>query len=422
MKKRTLIACFIIVAQLALSSCVPIPPPTATPVTNPGNQTPIAVRGGVNPTETPEPECALEVSKDAFASAVTARRWSITKISEPVTLTLEMNQTAPVNYSVTVDTDGAAVESAWVVTGTITVNNPCAVTAPIADIVDVILPTPNITATLACEEDVPFELPAGDTLLCEYAAELPDASERLNTVTVMQDSPAEEERGVAPEPEVLAITATADVRFTDGEPVEIDECVDVSDSVGGPLGTVCATDQLPRAFTYARTVGPFAECGSQAVTNTATMTTTDTLATTSITHTLAIAIQCRGCVYSHGYWKTHADKQSNKYDEAWDMAGASGPDTVFYKSGITWLAALDTPVGGNAYHILAQQFAAAKLNLWNSAAATKEVNEAVATAEAYFAENPPLPEPANPQRAELVAIATLLDKYNNGEIGPPHCE
>ena len=422
MKTATSTACLILVLLLLLAGCVPIPPPTPAPAAPPTGATPEPLRGGQDPTETPEPECELEVVKDAFASRVEARRWTIAKTSQPISLTLEVGETAEVKYTVTIDADEPPVASAWLVTGSITVTNPSATAAVIADLVDVISPAPNIPAQVACEEKLPFELEAGETLLCEYAAELPDSSDRLNTVTVTAGAPDEAGRGSGPEPETQTCTATADVRFTEGEVIVIDECVKVSDNVGGKLGRVCAADQLPRVFTYTRTVGPFAVCGTQELTNTASYTTADTRASGTVTHTLTIDTPCDGCVDGHGYWKNHADKP-DKYDSAWDMVGAGGPATPFYLSGKNWLDVLETSSNeGNAYYILAQQFAATKLNLWRGAPGTNEVNEAVAAAEAYFTAKPPEPEPADPQRAELIEIAGLLDEYNNGDVGPPKCD
>jgi hypothetical protein len=105
------------------------------------------------------------------------------------------------------------------------------------------------------------------------------------------------------------------------------------------------------------------------------------------------------------------------------MAGGQGSGSAFYKSDKKWMEALETPAKeGNAYYILAYQYIAAKLNLWNGAGVTKEVGEAVSAAEAYFMQSPPLPEPTDPQRSELISMAELLDRYNNGKVGPEACE
>jgi hypothetical protein len=37
-------------------------------------------------------------------------------------------------------------------------------------------------------------------------------------------------------------------------------------------------------------------------------------------------------------------------------------------------------------------------------------------------ESEPLPEPADPQRSNLLSIAGLLEPYNTGTVGPEECK
>jgi hypothetical protein len=111
------------------------------------------------------------------------------------------------------------------------------------------------------------------------------------------------------------------------------------------------------------------------------------------------------CTFTVGYWKNHTTVWPAPYS----------PGATFYTSGKTWLQVLNTPTQGNAYYILAYQFIAATLNGTGSAPAN--VQQAMVDAAAYFAN----PAGSSLTRAQLIAMGTLLDNYNNGLLGTPHC-
>jgi hypothetical protein len=124
------------------------------------------------------------------------------------------------------------------------------------------------------------------------------------------------------------------------------------------------------------------------------------------------------CTYTQGYWKNH--------EEDWD-AGEKYADAgdTFYNSGKTYLQILRTPPsGGNAYLQLAHQFIAASLNVnGTSGSGVASVDAALAGAAAYFAGAPAgTPKPSGALKTQLQSWATLLDDYNNGLIGPGHCD
>ncbi|MEJ8756259.1 hypothetical protein WG947_04580 [Pontibacter sp. H259] len=120
-----------------------------------------------------------------------------------------------------------------------------------------------------------------------------------------------------------------------------------------------------------------------------------------------------GCTRTQGYWKNHADPSRKQYDATWD----DYLNVTFFSSGKTYLQVLQTPPKkGDAYYILAHQYIAAVLNKESGASAPPEVNLAIAGATDYFAGD------TNPSRAQLLAWAELLDDYNNGLIGPGHCD
>jgi hypothetical protein len=85
-----------------------------------------------------------------------------------------------------------------------------------------------------------------------------------------------------------------------------------------------------------------------------------------------------------------------------------------------------SPSGGNVYYQLAHQYMAAVLNKLNGASSTAAVDAAIAAATTYF--NNPANTPAsalnlsNGAKAALRALATTLESYNTGAIGPGHCD
>ena len=108
-----------------------------------------------------------------------------------------------------------------------------------------------------------------------------------------------------------------------------------------------------------------------------------------------------GCTLTQGYWKNHAEEWADLADDA------------FFGSGMTWLGILQTPPKkGNVYIQLAHQYIAAYLNIQAGASTTPAVDAAMATALTYFQTG----------TGDISGLATTLDDYNNGLIGPGHCE
>lgn len=131
-----------------------------------------------------------------------------------------------------------------------------------------------------------------------------------------------------------------------------------------------------------------------------------------------------GCTYTQGYWKTHAQAGSKKYDATWDLL-SNGASTMFYLSGQSWLSVFNTSPRGNAYYNLAHQFMAAQLNLL-AGSDPAAVASAMASATTLFNTYTPAQigalKGSNAVRAQFLALATTLDNYNNGVTGPGHCD
>jgi hypothetical protein len=123
-----------------------------------------------------------------------------------------------------------------------------------------------------------------------------------------------------------------------------------------------------------------------------------------------------GCTLTQGYWKTHNiyAAQSKKQVD-WP---AMHPDDQL--CGMTLLDILDTPPQGDAWFILAHQYIAASLNVASGASTTDQVDQALADAEAFLTANcAGIPAADAP---DALNDAGILDAYNNGDIGPGHCD
>ena len=111
------------------------------------------------------------------------------------------------------------------------------------------------------------------------------------------------------------------------------------------------------------------------------------------------------------------------------MTGAmlpDGADTAFYGTGLSWYELFHTPPRrGNAYIQMAHQYMAAYLNVLNGADNTVVADD-MAQAEEWFVSRlgcfeDPRSCPAD-ERAEMSALAGRLASYNEGTIGPGHCD
>ena len=184
-----------------------------------------------------------------------------------------------------------------------------------------------------------------------------------------------------------------------------------------------------KTFTYSRDITAH-DCDSFDVVNTvdvfhespAPVFATDT-------NTLHVNVHCdTGCTLTQGYWKTHSKYgPASKPDATWNLLpGGLGPDTVFFLSGATWYQVFWTAPAGNAYYNLAHQYMAARLNVLDGASAPAGVTSAISTATGLFGTYTPAQINAlsskDALRKQFIDLAGILGSYNEGTIGPGHCD
>ena len=248
----------------------------------------------------------------------------------------------------------------------------------------------------------------------------------------------------------IGYDGTANVTFDlDNPTTEIDECVDITDNAGTPgdtsddidLGTVCigdldASDQWTDE--YQMDIGPFEVCGEYTFTNRVTFIANGTGETDWAEYTVTIDVPCpEGCTLTQGYWKTHNDSfwGGAPSDETWFLLGDVDLDLVsegeletFFLSGGTYFDAMWTAPQGNAYYQLSRQYIAAILNQLDGAAVPANVQDAIDAAEDLFMEYTPAEVAAakgkggKELRSQFTTLASLLASYNEGLIGPGHCD
>lgn len=123
------------------------------------------------------------------------------------------------------------------------------------------------------------------------------------------------------------------------------------------------------------------------------------------------------CAYTQGYWRNHT--------EDWPVTSLTLGSESYATDEL--LALMGN--GGDASLILAQQLIAAMLNVENGAMTTSEVAGAITDANDWMATWPDADgrlaygvSPASPEGQSAVGLSQILDDFNNGLQGTPHCD
>ena len=193
------------------------------------------------------------VTSTADAAFTRTYEWTISKSVSQSSQTIVVGTTATFSYSVSVGETGFA-DSAWIVTGTITVGNP----NNWETIILSSTPTDVVNNGGVCTvTGSTLTMPEGGSISFSYAcaySSAPTPASGTDTATATwnggtyftQDASAE---------------GTAGLTFnsgTTGNPSRVYQAIGVTDSFEGSLGALTATDSEPFAsqvFTYSRTIG-----------------------------------------------------------------------------------------------------------------------------------------------------------------------
>jgi hypothetical protein len=221
----------------------------------------------------------LTVTKTATPTFTRTYNWNISKAVDK-TLVKQVGGTATFNYTVVAAQTGF-VDSAWAVSGTITVSNPNdweAITATVTDAID-----NGGTCTVTNGTNVSILAGGSVTFVyaCTYTAAPNPLTGGTNTATAAWD------KTTSATPNASA-TGSAAVSFTTPTSA-VNKTITVTDTFNGgtptTLGTLTATDGAPfttRTFTYSHSISvPAFDCKSY--TNTATIVETGQNASQTVT-------------------------------------------------------------------------------------------------------------------------------------------
>jgi hypothetical protein len=240
----------------------------------------------------------LTTSKDADGGYDKTFAWTISKEADKTTVQ-QAGGNVTFTYTVKVTHDGGTV-SGINVSGTISVFNPNVddsdntvpvdingVTDGLSDGTDCTVTGGGAQTLTLFQTDFPYS--------CDLDS-IPEG-ELDNTASVTWD-------GQFLSNGAILAAGSADFTFKDISFTEnkIDECVSVSDSYAGNLGSACVGDANPKSFTYQRTIA--VQPGCHSYDNTATYTTTDTGATGSASETVTVCGPADTGARTIGFWKT----------------------------------------------------------------------------------------------------------------------
>lgn len=419
---------------------------------------PILTLSGCNEGGGPPPAAKLAISKDAAGSYDTEYGWTIDKtVDASGTITTTPGGTVTLNYTVTVTHDAGTIGSVKV-TGGITVTNPNSADVTISSLTDQlqstdssdVLPsdcaiTPSGTTSIAPG-------PNSFTYECDLSG-LPNGA-ITNTATVAWPSQTVDGNQL----DADSASWTVPVDFTN---TPLDNCVDVTDTYAGDLGTHCVGDpdevNSGFTFTYSRDItAPVGDCTS--VYNNAHFDDNS-----NPVHSGDADVTVNVCGFNApltiGYWKTHMYQCPAHTKTGTNGCNNNGPFTIDFL-GQTICTSASCPSGvlvgtlgnystgtgttgrtnalavfnanncsnastsnNNAAACLAAQLLGAELNVANvsNPCICQTIKSAIAALKAVGYNGPGSSvnlTNSGYTRADLITLKTALDNYNNG-LGCP---
>jgi hypothetical protein len=382
-------------------------------------------------------KAAATVSVQCFSPQVTTsvtpvftRQWDwlLSAKFDQKNLVLSPGQYYRSSYQATAE---AKMSDQYAVQGTVSIRNPHPTRS---------MNLPSVSASLTGGISAPVNCPVlslapGATLSCNFNAVVPDGSARTASVFVNQQNYTYPLTGNPTGSGGTRTTGTASVIFPLQPSVETDECAVVYRDSSGvllPVDTLCRP-QGPVTYDEKPYIGPYlapGQCDTQAVYLAVGVKGLDSQKAALLTHPFQVIVPCEGgCTLSQTYWSNHGKNGIAVYDDNWLNVGDAdgdgqkeGENENFYASGRTYWGVLNAPLSTNPYWTLARAFVAADLNMRNGSdptAVQSSYNAAVALLQTYT----PSQVPALPAliRKNFILVANVLDRYNNGILGPGRC-
>jgi hypothetical protein len=367
---------------------------------------------------------ALNVTKSASTTYVRDWHWSLTKTANPnTTITIVRGSSTNIGYAVVATP--TAVDSGFTISGSVTVHNPAPIAATLSSLVDTL--SDSTPVALQCGGSAPFTIDGGADLVCSYSIARGGPAGGSNTATATL---ANNTGG--------STTFDASVNYAFGNPATVlHTFVTVTDPGVTTNATGWSLANSPASFLFgAPRGGSFvfnvmagnvsAACNTFAtVTNTAQLSDGDHILQASASHQLysgACVNNVNNCTLSIGFWKNHADQLAPELPQRLGTLG--GLKTVNVLSATQAVSLLsNSGDASNGVNKLYSQMLAAKLNIFRGASPSA-VSSIISAADAFLASNNSADWGAMSKnnKTQVTNWASTFDQYNNGLIGPGHCD
>jgi uncharacterized repeat protein (TIGR01451 family) len=376
---------------------------------------------------------SLAVKKTAATSYTRDWHWSLTKTAnDSGTVTIASGAQYAVGF--TVSASATNVDSGWAVSGNVTVHNPAPIAATVTALADVL--SDNTAVSLNCGGSAPFTIAANSDLQCSYSVSRSGPVDGSNTATATlsnnngntTDFSGSASYAFGDPTTVLHANAT----LADGglSIANSDGSGSAGWSIAQTPGSMAISAPAGASFTYSATVTNVSvPCDTNSTgSNTATLSDGDHTLSASASVQLYTGACPSVCTLTIGYWKTHAGFTGRNADRVtpelpqWlgNVAGAKSVQVGNAPQAVSLLSMSGD--ASNGVNKLYAQELAAKLNIFRGSSPTA-VASTLAAADAFLASynSGDWAALSKTQKTQVNNWATTFDQYNNGLIGPGHC-
>ncbi|WP_169952371.1 hypothetical protein [Microbispora sp. H11081] len=340
----------------------------------------------------------------------------MTKTADPTSLDLTPGQTGAVTYVVGLTRDDGT-EAAYIAGQVCITNGGAIATEGLTSVINVTKP-PSSTVVVSTPLDTSAHpvLAPGESRCYGYEIAVPSPPEVGKAYKVSADTSITNHSGRLGTP--FGPNTSASFGWPSGI-TDVHGEVSVDDTMQGNLGTFpgSATTTYTRTFT----------CDDAGVrTNTATLTHTDDN-TAGPSATATVTVGCTtpppvGCTLTIGYWKNHP-KAVAPLLPVW-LGAQNGQFSHAVTTTSDAVAILNfNGAASNGINKLRGQLLAAKLGIADGADGSA-VADVIAEADAFLAAHAPSSwnSLSKADKNNVNRLAGTLDDYNNGIIGPGHCD
>lgn len=370
---------------------------------------------------------AISVAKTATTSYTRDWQWSLTKTASSAgTITIPRGAFANVGFIVRAS--ATKLDSGWAVSGSVTVHNPAPISATLSDLSDVL--SDSTPVALQCGSSAPFTIAGGGNLVCSYSIGLGGANNGTNTATATL---ANNNGG--------STTFDGSAAYTFGAPTTVLHAIATItdggasvDAAGWSLtsSAIVAMYGAPNGGSFpadAMAGNTAADCDTYAmVSNTARLSDGDHTLSASAAAQLYAGPCGSNCTLTIGYWKTHAGFTGRNADRVTPMlpqwlGNIGGLKTVKVTAAGDAVSLLsNSGDASNGVNKLYSQLLAAKLNI-SRGASPAAVNSILGAVDSFLATNSSSDwnSLSKTARAQVNSWQGTFDQYNNGLIGPGHC-